>query len=62
MDIKTHRTQGKKKSKKLLSPEQISKLKTRIHLKVRQEDVQDVIKYSYENILFTAGKIYSSVC
>jgi len=62
MDVKAYRIQGKKKSRKLLLLEQISKLKTRIHLKVLQEDVQGVIKYSCENILFTAGNIYRSVC
>ena len=62
MEAKAQRTQGKKKSRKLLLLEQISKLKMRIHHKVRQENVQDVIKYSYENILFTAGKIYRSLC
>ncbi len=48
MGIKAYRAQGQNKSKKVLRLEPISKLRDRMRRIVRQENVQDVIKYSRE--------------
>jgi len=48
MGIKAYRAQGQNKSKKVLRLEPISKLRDRMRRIVRQENVQNVIKYSHE--------------